>query len=272
MTFAPHGISFTLDAEPLKGVGDSGNLREDLTDLFVAVGQAAREHDRSVVLAIDEVQNLSDDLFRALIMGLHRCSQLSLPVMAIGAGLANVKGKAGDVKTYAERLFDFPEIGSLDTDNATRALVAPALRVGVGFNDDAVTAVLERSQGYPYFLQEWGFGVWDQAEEPLITLDSGRAAEEAVQTKLDTSFFGVRMGRLTSQEKQYLRAMAELGSGPCPSSDIARTLAMSVQRAAPIRAHLMEKGMVWSSEYGMTAFTVPLFAEYLRRNMLSTGG
>ncbi|MHB8190632.1 MAG: ATP-binding protein [Ferrimicrobium sp.] len=267
MTFAPHGVSFGVAVEPLTGMGDSGDLREDFIDLFVAVGEAAREHKRGVVLAIDEVQNLPDDVFRAMVMGLHRCSQLSLPVMAVGAGLPTVKGKAGDVKTYAERLFQFIEIGSLDTDDATRALVVPAEQFGIGFNGLAVDEILKRSQGYPYFLQEWGFGVWNSAEGPVISHEDVMLADRTVQTKLDESFFGVRMGRLTAQERQYLRGMADLGPGPHRSSDIAKILDMSLQRAAPIRGRLMDKGMIWSGEYGETAFTVPLFDEYLKRNV-----
>jgi hypothetical protein len=252
----------------MNGTGDSGDLREDFVDLFVAVGQAAREHKRGVVLAIDELQNLPDDVFRALIMGLHRCSQLNLPVMAVGAGLPTVKGKAGDVKTYAERLFQFPEIESLNKDDATRALVIPTEQLGIGFDELAVDEILKRSQGYPYFLQEWGFGVWNAAEGPVISHEDVISADGGVQTKLDESFFGVRMGRLTAQERQYLRGMADLGPGPHRSSEIANALDMTLQRAAPIRGRLMDKGMIWSGEYGETAFTVPLFDEYLRREVV----
>lgn len=269
VTFAPQGVplSFGLDVEPIKGKGDSGNLREDFVDLFVAVGEAAREHQRGLVLAIDELQYLSDDVFRALIVGLHRCSQLKLPVMAVGTGLPNIKGKAGDVKTYAERLFKFPEIGPLDSKDAARALMAPAQRAGVTFAEFAVDRVLERSQGYPYFLQEWGFGVWNTAEGPVISQADVESASAAVQGQLDDSFFGVRMGRLTPQERQYLRRMADLGPGPHRSSEIAEVMGMTVQQAAPLRGRLLNKGMVWSGEYGETAFTVPLFDEYLRRNV-----
>jgi hypothetical protein len=270
MTFAPHGVSFGVAIEPLTGVGDSGDLREDFIDLFVAVGEAAREHKRGVVLAIDEVQNLSNDVFRAVIMGLHRCSQLNLPVMLVGAGLPTIKGKAGDVKTYSERLFQFPEIGSLDEDDAVRALVAPAERFGVRFSDPAVESILERSLGYPYFLQEWGFGVWNAAEGPVISYETVQWAETAVQMKLDESFFGVRMGRLTPQERQYLRVMADLGPGPYRSASIAEAMDKGLQQVAPTRGRLINKGMIWSGEYGEIAFTVPLFDEYLKRNVPRT--
>ena len=271
LTFAAHGVplSVGLDVEPAKGKGDSGNLRDDFVDLFVAVGEAAQEHKRGVVLAIDELQYLSDEVFRALIVGLHRCSQLQLPLMAVGTGLPNIKGKAGDVKTYAERLFQFPEIGSLNPEDATRALVAPAQRAGVTFEQQAVETVLERSRGYPYFLQEWGFGVWNAAEGPTISRETVELAGVAVQGKLDGSFFGVRMGRLTPQERQYLRRMADLGPGPHRSSEIAEKMNMTVQQAGPLRGRLINKGMVWSGEYGETAFTVPLFGEYLRRDVPS---
>lgn len=269
VTFAPHGVPLTvgLDVEPAKGKGDSGNLRDDFVDLFVSVGAAAREHQRGVVLAIDELQYLSDDVFRALIVGLHRCSQLELPVMAVGTGLPNLKGKAGDVRTYAERLFQFPEIGSLNVDDAARALVAPAERAGVSFERKAVDTVLDRSEGYPYFLQEWGFGVWDAASGPTISSETVARAAPTVQSKLDASFFGVRMGRLTPQERKYLRRMADLGAGPHRSGEIAEFMGMTVQQAGPLRGRLVSKGMVWSGEYGETAFTVPLFDEYLRRDV-----
>ena len=268
ITVAPHGVpvSFGLDVEPLLGKGDSGSIREDLTDLFVAAGEAARESGRAVVLAIDEIQYLSDEVFRGLIVGLHRCMQLELPIVAVGTGLPNVRGKAGDVKTYAERLFQFPEIGSLHVDDASRALIAPAERAGVRYEDRAVAAIVNQSKGYPYFLQEWGFAVWDAGLDSVISLETVERATPVVQTKLDQGFFGVRMGRLSPQERQYVRCMAELGVGPYRSGEIAEKMGMNSQQVASARARLMNKGIVWSGDFGETDFTVPLFDEYLRRN------
>jgi hypothetical protein len=202
-----------------------------------------------------------------LITALHRTAQRKLPIMLVGAGLPQLRGQVGRAKSYAERLFDFPHVGPLSPDSARIALVRPAAHLGVAFDDEAIQEVYSRTRGYPYFLQEWGKHVWDVAPaSPITAEDVGKASEVAVSA-LDAGFFGVRFYRLTPSEKRYLRAMAELGEGPHRSGDIAALLGRGVTSLAPTRSKLILKGMIWSPSHGDTAFTVPLFDQYLKRIM-----
>ena len=264
----PDGTSISLNVDPIAGSADSGILAEDVTDLLVAVGEAANDRGRGLLLAIDEVQYLADTELAALISAVHRTVQLSLPVILVGAGLPQLPGLAGNAKSYAERLFDFPEIGSLGDEDARTVLLAPAQAQGVEFASAALDRLLQFTQGYPYFLQEWGYHVWNAAPESPISLDDVVLASRDVQRRLDENFFRVRMDRLTPAEKQYLGAMAELGPGPHRSGDIANKLGVKVESVAPRRSGLIRKGMVYSPAHGDTAFTVPMFDDFLRRSQL----
>jgi len=261
----PDGSSISLNVDALLGTADSGVLAEDVTDLLVETGRAAQDRGRGLLLAIDEVQYLTDEELAALITAVHRTVQLRLPVILVGAGLPQLPGLAGNAKSYAERLFNFPEIGSLDTEDAREVLIAPAREERVEFADDALARLLEFTQGYPYFLQEWGYHVWNAAPGSPITLDHVNSAADHVQTQLDENFFRVRMDRLTPAEKAYLGAMAELGAGPHRSGDIAGRLGVKVESVAPRRSGLIKKGMIYSPSHGDTAFTVPMFDDFLRR-------
>ncbi|HXH25366.1 MAG TPA: hypothetical protein VNI78_08965 [Vicinamibacterales bacterium] len=240
-------------------------LSEDVTDLLVAVGEAAAEKRAGLLLSIDEVQYLSEDELAALITAVHRTTQMNLPVVLVGAGLPQLPGLAGDAKSYAERLFDFPEVGSLARDDAAAAIAIPAQAQGVQITAAALEAIVGEAQGYPYFLQEWGYHVWNRAEGSPITEDDVRSVKPDVIRQLDRNFFLVRFDRLTPKEKEYLRAMAELGAGPHRSGDIAKCLGVRVETVAPRRSELIAKGMIYSPAHGETAFTVPLFDGYLRR-------
>ena len=262
------GSSISLNVDAIAGSADSGVLAEDVTDLLVAVGEAAGDRGRGLLLAIDEVQYLRADELAALITAIHRTVQLGLPVILVGAGLPQLPGLAGNAKSYAERLFDFPEIGSLDDEDATAVLRMPAKAQGVEFSDDALERLVEFTQGYPYFLQEWGYHVWNAAPRSPIALDNVTLAARDVQRRLDENFFRVRMDRLTPAERQYLSAMAELGPGPHRSGDIAAMLDVKVESVAPRRSTLIKKGMVYSPAHGDTAFTVPMFDDFLRRSQL----
>jgi AAA ATPase domain len=262
----PDGTSISLNVDAIAGSADSGVLAEDVTDLLVAVGEAADDRGRGLLLAIDEVQYLAGDELAALISAVHRTVQLSLPVILVGAGLPQLPGLAGNAKSYAERLFDFPEIGSLDDDDARSVLEVPAKAQGVEFDSDALESLLKFTQGYPYFLQEWGYHVWNAAPESPISLTDVTLAARDVQRRLDENFFRVRMDRLTPAEKRYLAAMAELGPGPHRSGDIAARLGVKVESVAPRRSGLIQKGMVYSPAHGDTAFTVPMFDDFLRRS------
>lgn len=261
----PDGTSIALNVDALTGSADSGVLAEDTTDLLVAAGEAAKDRGRGFLIAIDEVQYLSAGELAALITAIHRTVQLGLPVILVGAGLPQLPGLAGNAKSYAERLFDFPEIGSLDDDDARSVLATPASAHQVEFSPDALDSLLGFTQGYPYFLQEWGYHVWNTAPESPITLDDVNLAARDVQRRLDENFFRVRMDRLTPAEKKYLAAMAELGPGPHRSGDIAAELGVKVESVAPRRSGLIQKGMVYSPAHGDTAFTVPMFDDFLRR-------
>lgn len=261
----PDGTSIALNVDAIAGSADSGVLAEDTTDLFVAVGEAAKARRRGLLIAIDEVQYLAADELAALITAIHRTVQLGLPVILVGAGLPQLPGLAGNAKSYAERLFDFPEIGSLGDEDARAVLATPAEEHGVAFTRDALESLLEFTQGYPYFLQEWGYHVWNAAPASPITLDDVNLAARDVQRRLDENFFRVRMDRLTPAEKRYLAAMADLGPGPHRSGDIAAQLGVKVESVAPRRSGLIQKGMVYSPAHGDTAFTVPMFDDFLRR-------
>ncbi len=265
VTYADLEIEFDTETEP--GLADSGNLDADLADLLTAVGEAARERDTVAVLAIDELQYVPETQLAALIAALHRASQRQLPITMIGAGLPQLLGQMGEAKSYAERLFEFVPVGPLDDEAATAALRLPIEREGEHIDDAAIAAILNDTQGYPYFIQEWGKHCWDAAEVSPIGADVVASARDLAIAELDASFFRVRFDRLTPKEKRYLRAMAELGPGPHRSGDVAAGLGVRVTSLAPTRNSLIAKGMLFSPAHGDTAFTVPLFDAFMRRVM-----
>ena len=259
------GIGVTLDMVPEPGLADSGDLETDLQDLLEVVGVAAKADESCVALFIDELQHVKEDELAALITALHRTAQRGLPVTMVGAGLPQVRGRMGKAKSYAERLFEFPEIGPLSPEDAKLAIAKPAKDEGVDIEPFALDAIITQTQCYPYFLQEWGKHVWDVAERSPITVSHVEVASRQAVADLDASFFLVRFDRLTPTEKRYLRAMAQLGQGPHRSGDIASVLARSVTSLAPTRNQLISKGMIWSPSHGDTAFTVPMFDEFMVR-------
>ncbi|MDO8501790.1 MAG: AAA family ATPase [Gemmatimonadaceae bacterium] len=260
-------IEVGLDIDPEQGSADSGDLGIDLPNLFVALGEAAEERKSAVAVLIDEVQYFTEKELGALIMAMHKVQQRQLPVVLLGAGLPILRGLAGESKSYAERLFSFPEVGALSEEDAAKALREPALAAGVVFEPDALNEVFRLTKGYPYFLQEWGYQSWNQAPTNTITLEVVRKATPTVIERLDQNFFRVRFDRLTPSEKRFLRAVAELGPGAHRTSDIADKLGVKVTSLGPVRAKLIKKGMVYSPAHGDMAFTVPLFDEFMRRAM-----
>ena len=260
-------IEVGLDFEPEPGLADNGDLEHDLQALIEAAGEAAKSGDTALAIFIDELQYVEKEQLAALIMALHRAAQRQLPIVLVGAGLPQLRGHMGRAKSYAERLFDFPEIGPLNEEAARQALAKPAEAEGAAFEPDALDAVLDKTRGYPYFLQEWGKHSWDTANESPITAADVELASTTTICALDESFFRVRFDRLTPTEKRYLRAMAELGPGPHRSGDIAHELKRQVTSLGPTRSQLIAKGMIWSPNHGDTAFTVPLFDEFMRRIM-----
>ena len=263
----PDGSTIHIDPEPLLGEADSGRLTDDLTDVLVATGEASRDRGRGLLVAVDEVQYLSEEELGALIVAVHRTTQLNLPVVVVGAGLPQLPGLAGEARSYSERLFTFPEIGSLTDEHARGAIEIPANAAGVRLEPAAVERIVRASHGYPYFLQEWGYHVWNHALSSPIPAADVDAVHALVMAALDRDFFRVRLDRLTPKEREYLRAMADLGPGPHRSGDIAAELGVRVESVGPRRAGLIRKGMIYSPAHGDTAFTVPLFDEFLKRAM-----
>jgi hypothetical protein len=258
-------IEVGLAIEPEKGAADSGDLESDLPNLFLAVADAAEERNIPVALLIDELQYFSAKELSALIMAMHKIQQRQSPMVLLGAGLPILPGLAGESKSYAERLFSFPDIGALSEPDAAKALRDPTRAVGVGFNEGALKEIFRLTKGYPYFLQEWGYQSWNRAAASPITLQVVKDATATVIQRLDQNFFRVRFDRLTPGEKRFLRAMAGLGSGAQRSSDIAETLRVKPARLSPDRAKLIKKGMIYSPAHGDMAFTVPLFDEFMLR-------
>lgn len=256
-----------LGISPELGSADSGDLESDLADLFVAVGEAAVERNTAVALCIDELQYLNEKEFSSLIMAVHKVSQLNLPLIVVGAGLPQILALAGSSKSYAERLFEYPKVGALQKVDAEDALVAPVKPQGVEFSQEALDEILRVTQGYPYFLQQWGHESWNLAQASPIEKTVVETATVLAVKKLDTSFFQVRFDRCTPAEKRYLRALADLGPGPHKSGEIADRLGLAVTSVGPTRSKLIAKGMIYSPQFGETSFTVPLFDEYMRRVM-----
>jgi hypothetical protein len=260
-------IEVGVDLAPEPGLADNGDLEQDLQALMEAVGTAAQKAGTALIIFIDEMQYVAEEELAALIMVLHRCAQRKLPIALVGAGLPQLRGRMGDAKSYAERLFDFPEIGPLLPSAARIAITKPASDLRVAFDARAVEQIVDETKGYPYFLQEWGKHSWDAASASPIKPADVRAASKTAVAALDESFFRVRFDRLTPAEKKYLRAMAELGPGPHRSGDIATCLTRDVTSLGPTRNQLIAKGMIWSPNHGDTAFTVPLFDQFMRRIM-----
>jgi len=261
------GIEVGLDIEPEKGTADSGDLESDLPNLFVAVAEAAGERKTPVALLIDELQYFNPKELSALIMAMHQMQQRQLPMVLLGAGLPILPGLAGGSKSYAERLFNFPDIGALSAPDAIKALREPARAVGIDFEETALKEVFRLTQGYPYFLQEWGYQSWNRATASPITLAVVEEATPTVIQRLDRNFFRVRFDRLTPGEKRFLRVMAGLGPGAHRSSDIADALKVKINSVGPVRANLIRKGMIYSPAHGDMAFTVPLFDGFMLRAM-----
>lgn len=268
LKMSPEGtIELGLDIDPEKGTADSGDLEVDLAQLFIALGEAAQDRATAIAIIIDEIQYLADEELSSLIMAVHKITQKSFPLIVIGAGLPQLLGKAGNAKSYAERLFDYPEVGPLEDEDAKQALQEPVRAQQVSFTEEALDEILRVTEKYPYFLQEWGYQAWQMAEKTPINLPVIQKASIEAIKRLDKNFFRVRFDRLTPREREYLRVMAELGSGAHRSGEIAELMGLEVQQVAPLRGSLIKKGMIYSPAHGDTEFTVPLFVDFMKRSM-----
>lgn len=265
LTFGDIEVGLDYESEP--GLADNGDLEHDLQALFEQVGLAAKAADTALVIFIDELQYVEEPQLAALITAMHRAEQRKLPIVLVGAGLPQLRGRMGNAKSYAERLFDFPTIGPLPPAAARLAIEKPLEDEGVRITADALNQILQVTCGYAYFLQQWGSHTWRAATVSPITAAAVDIASITAIAALDESFFRVRFDRLTPKEKKYLRAMAELGEGPHRSGDIATCFNADVTSLAPTRSSLIVKGMVWSPNHGDTAFTVPMFDDFMKRAM-----
>lgn len=260
----PEGIGIEVDLRKAK----EGTVTADLTDLFLELGAAAKEKGRGVVFFLDEVQFVDEMHYRALISALHRCNQKRLPISAAAAGLPQIPRLTGEARSYAERLFDFPTIANLDPAAATAALVEPARAQGVAYDEDAIELALEWTEGYPFYIQQIGKHAWNQAADSPITRDDVKHALPAAEAALDRAIYEVRVQRATANERKYMRAMAELGDGPYRTGAVARKLGQPSTALSTVRQRLIDKGLIYATEdYGHIDFSVPRFAEFMRRHM-----
>lgn len=267
ITLSAGGVDVTLGVDPEVGQADSGELEADVKDVLVATAQAAHATNRPVALLIDELQYVSRPELAALIRAIHAVNQAGLPLLLFGAGLPQLAGQAGDAKSYAERLFDFPRLDRLVEADARRAIREPVEEEGATIEDEALAEIYAQTRGYPYFLQEWGYNAWNVAAGRVInSADAVLATNQSIR-KLDESFFRVRFDRLTPLEREYMRYLAELGEGPQRSSDVAKAMNRRGSSLGPTRDNLIKKGMIYAPEHGQIAFTVPLFDEFMRREM-----
>lgn len=262
------GNALTIDFEARPGHADSGELDGDLGGLFREVGETAVQAGTGVLLTIDEIQYLGKAELGALIVGLHRISQLGLPLLVAGAGLPSLPGLAGEARSYAERLFRYVDVGSLNESDARRALVEPVETEGGRWTDDAVDRVIADSEGYPYFLQEFGKQAWNVTEGATITAADVGSAITLALDDLDGGFFRARIDKTTDTERDYLKAMAGLGGpGPYRSGDVSRALGKTTTQTGPVRDSLIKRGLCYSPRHGDLAFTVPMFDQFVRRTL-----
>ena len=260
-------IELELGVDPEVGTADSGDLESDLADLFVAVAEAAADKGTAIAICVDELQYLSQREFGALIMAIHRVAQSGLPLVLVGAGLPQILALAGRSKSYSERLFDFPEVKKLVHSDAKEAIRGPLQSENVLIDEDALDEIVHLTQGYPYFLQQWGYETWNIAATSPITKSDVDSATQAALKNLDQSFFRVRFDRITPRGKEYLLALAKLGPGTHRSGDVAQSLGVESTALGPVRDDLIKKGVIYSPRHGEVAFTVPLFDQFMLRTM-----
>jgi hypothetical protein len=266
LRFGPSGIELSIDVDPVPGPADSGDLAMDLAALFVEIGEVARDHDSGVLMTIDELHFVDRATLTALIVGLHRATQLRLPITIAGAGLPSLPAVTGEAKTYAERMFVFSRIESLPPDLAMEALTTPADDEGVQWDQRALRQIVAVTQGYPYFVQAFGKVAWDVADGPnRITLGDVERSLPVAVAELDDGFYRARAERTNDTERAYLRAMAELEPGPIKSADVARLLGRTTNALAPARDQLIKRALCYSPRLGEIEFTVPLFGDFMKR-------
>jgi AAA ATPase domain len=256
---------FNIDVQAVKGVADSGDPEADIIELLAEVGIAASQNGSGAAFFLDELQFLGKRSLALMAAAMHGISQQNAPVLLIAAGLPQLPLMLKNAKPYTERLFDFRTIGGLPRATAAAALTVPAERLQAAFDRDALDLILDRTDGYPHFLQQWGETIWREADGPTVTLQDAQVAEELVNDELDRRFFRDRYEKATEAEQIYMAAMADLGDGRHSSTDIAGHMGMSPRELSVRRAGLIDKGLIFNPIGPQLDFTVPQFAAYLRR-------
>ena len=256
-----------VEIEACAGRGESGNLESDLSDVLMSAARAAKGAGTAIGLYVDELQNMRLETLSGIIVSLHHAAQELLPLYLIGSGLPTVRGLVAKSKTYAERMFGYEEIGALDERASADAIRKPLKAMDVDIEDRALDAIFRLSGGYPFFLQECGYQVWQRAAGSPITAKDVKAVASEVSERLDRNFFAVRFDRISDLERRFLRVMADVpGDGAKPLAAIARELGRSVNSLSMLRRSLIRKGVLYSSAEGTVSYTVPLFGEYMKRH------
>jgi hypothetical protein len=265
---APKGAAqLGIDVPAVRGRADSGDLEIDLTELLADAASVAADLGVGIALFVDEMQDVPAADVSALCAACHELSQAGGPLIVVGAGLPHLPSVLSASKSYSERLFGYVRIDRLDREAADLALIAPARREGVEFKPAALDALYRAADGYPYFVQAYGKVAWDVAAESPVTAEDVAVAAPEAEAELAVGFFGSRYERATPAEREYMRAMAGLGDEPVPTSRVADELARKPSSVSPARDALIKKGLIYSSERGLIAFTVPHFGRFLRRQL-----
>lgn len=255
---------FGITVETAPGVGNTGNMEFDLSEVLKAAARAAREANTAIGLYIDELQNMDIAAMRGIIVALHHAAQDGLPLYLVGSGLPSIRALVGKSKTYAERMFNYRDVGALSEQDVSDAISKPFKDVGVEVATNAIEKIFTYSGGYPYFLQEYGYQLWLEADGGEIDVSLVDRALPLVHRRLDDNFFDVRFDRVTSREREFLRAMADIPS-PISVSTVAERLGRPLNAISAVRAALIRKGMIYAPSHGEVSFTVPLFGDYMRR-------
>ena len=264
LSFDPRDSSFQISMDE-RELYLSASLTQSLTDVLVSLGKVAQKQGQGICFFIDEIQFMKKEELASLISALHRTNQLSLPVMVIGAGLPKVYKLVGDAKSYAERLFDYYEIGSLPVEASSDAIRKPAEKQGIVYEDEAVEEIIAITKGYPFFIQQLCDQVWRTAPGGPISAKMVRDVKKEYYAELDNGFFQVRLERCTAREIAFLYAMLNTGKLPCPISDVAKQLKSAVTSVSPMRAQLINKGLIYAVRYSELDYTVPDFDVFLKR-------
>ena len=262
-------ISFEMNGDAFSSAtAGTGDLTNDLTEVLVELGRYAKKAETAICFCIDEIQYASQEELEALITAVHRINQLGLPVIFFCAGLPKILKTMGDVKSYTERLFEFSRVDSLEIDAARSAIIEPAAKLNVSFDDDAVDAIIELTGGYPYFIQETCATIWENCSAKTITANDVANNIEATNARLDNGFFLVRFNRCTPREQDFLVAMVQCGELPCTMANIAANMGVvPTRRISPFRAKLISKGVIYATSYGEVDFTVPKFDDFIKRTL-----